>query len=210
MSTALALAEPTTRPGPSPGLDRHPERDKILAALAEGASLRSVQRRFKIPYETLRRFAHRVQPTVTASPSPQLLAKRAVMMGFADPVLSTYPLGVLFGRRLIDLDQHNAGCHYAWLYAAVLRVPTGPTVCRLDGTRSGYGEAAQGTQERRQRVFKMLDVPNLIRDIAVFGVFPGFLLSTRWTGQELTMLLNVQHGLVALDRALRRAYTREA
>ena len=210
MSSALAHAEPQTRPGPSPGLDQHPEREKIRAALAEGASLRSVQRRFQVPYETLRRYAHRVRPTVTAAPSPQLLAKRAVMMGFADPTLSTYPLGVLFGRRLIDLDQHNAGCHFAWLYAAVLRVPTGPAVCRLDGPRAGYGEASQATQERRQRVFKNLVVPALIRDITVFGVFPDFLYKTRWRPDHVAMLLNVQHGLVQLDQALRRCYAREA
>jgi len=206
---ALALTESPPRPGPSPSLDQHPEREKILAALTNGSSLRAVQRRFQVPYETLRRYAHRMIPAVPSAPSPQLLVHRAAMMGFGDPTLSAYPLGVLFGRRLIDIEQHNAGCHYAWLYAAVLRVPTGPTVCRLDGSRGGYDDAPEGAQERRQRVFQSLTVAALVRDIAVFGVFPRFLSSTRWKPAEFSALLTVQHGLVALDHALRRAYTKE-
>ena len=39
--------------------------------------------------------------------------------GAGDPVLTTYPLGILLANGAISERQHSVGCDYAWLHWAV-------------------------------------------------------------------------------------------
>lgn len=39
--------------------------------------------------------------------------------GTGDPVLASYPLGILLANQVITEPQHVAGCDYAWLHWAV-------------------------------------------------------------------------------------------
>ena len=44
--------------------------------------------------------------------------------GDGDPVLTTYPLGILLANSAIGEDQHRAGCQYAWLHWRVFGRPS--------------------------------------------------------------------------------------
>src|SRR3972149_2713330 len=47
-------------------------------------------------------------------------ARRARRAGGPDPALSEYPLGLMLARRLVSAEQHEAGCHYAFLYGRTI------------------------------------------------------------------------------------------
>ena len=52
--------------------------------------------------------------------TPEAQRKRIELVGRAAPELAEYPLGVLLARGLITRDQHDAGCHYAYLRGKAL------------------------------------------------------------------------------------------
>lgn len=52
--------------------------------------------------------------------TPELRARRTLLVGEADPALAAYPLGILLARGLIGREQHEAGCRYGFLYGRVL------------------------------------------------------------------------------------------
>lgn len=117
--------------------------------------------------------------------TPELRAKRLMLVGNADPVLAEYPLGVLFARNIIDLDQRTAGHTFGWLYA------------KAHGKTHELGffdppERAKGLQdeddlariERRyceaKRCLVRISVKccQLVEDIAVYRVMPP------WVGSK--------------------------
>lgn len=52
--------------------------------------------------------------------TPELQARRALMVPGGDPALSEYPLGLMLARGLIGREQHEAGCRYGFLYGRVI------------------------------------------------------------------------------------------
>jgi hypothetical protein len=52
--------------------------------------------------------------------TPELQARRALMIQAGDPALSEYPLGIMLARGLIGREQHEAGCYYGFLYGRVI------------------------------------------------------------------------------------------
>jgi hypothetical protein len=48
--------------------------------------------------------------------TPEIQALRRRLAAGGDAALTEYPLGMLRLRQMIDGDQHEAGCHYAFLY----------------------------------------------------------------------------------------------
>ena len=52
--------------------------------------------------------------------TPEAQRKRLELVGGAAPELAEYPLGVLLARRTITRDEHDAGCHYAYLRGRAL------------------------------------------------------------------------------------------
>ena len=53
--------------------------------------------------------------------TPEAQRKRLELVGGeAPPELAEYPLGVLLARRTIARDEHDAGCHYAYLRGKAL------------------------------------------------------------------------------------------
>jgi len=55
--------------------------------------------------------------------TPELQARRAVLVGGSDPALSEHPLGIMLARGLITPEQHEAGCYYAGLYGRAVGPP---------------------------------------------------------------------------------------
>ena len=69
--------------------------------------------------------------------TPEARAHKLALVGSADPALAEYPLGVLLARGILTPEQHDAGCHYAYLAGRVLG-RTKPYRADLGG---GGGEA---------------------------------------------------------------------
>lgn len=59
-----------------------------------------------------------------------MMAKKLALVGpHGDPVLASYPLGVLLAREIIDRDMHDAGIYYAYLRGRVLgKAHPGPAI----------------------------------------------------------------------------------
>jgi len=52
--------------------------------------------------------------------TPEAQRKRLELVGGGPPELAEYPLGVLLARRIISREEHDAGCHYAYLRGKAL------------------------------------------------------------------------------------------
>ena len=113
--------------------------------------------------------------------TPEQQARRQALIGSAAPHLAEYPLGVLLARGLISAEQHDAGCHYAYLAGRVLG-RTKPY--RADAAGSGGAElteAALASVERRwlQAVRMLFDAGRRAKDavdnVAIFERLPGWL-----------------------------------
>jgi hypothetical protein len=63
-----------------------------------------------------RRGRPRKQQAATDRGTPETQSFRRKLAAGGDPTLTEYPLGLLRLRALIDGDQHEAGCRYAYLY----------------------------------------------------------------------------------------------
>ncbi|MBX6323432.1 MAG: hypothetical protein IRY94_16535 [Rhodospirillaceae bacterium] len=121
--------------------------------------------------------------------TPEARARRAALVGGADPALSEHPLGVLLARGLIGPETHAAACTYAWLYARAVgwpRTSCAPLYRRLAGEPAGPGpapldETAEAAIEERFRRGKnrLLAAGRRVCDatenVVVFGRFPRFL-----------------------------------
>ena len=114
--------------------------------------------------------------------TPEARAHKLALVGSADPALAEYPLGVLLARGILTPEQHDAGCHYAYLAGRVLG-RTKPYRADLGG---GGGEAltegALAAVERRwhDAVRALLDAGRRAKDAvdnaAMFERVPGWLL----------------------------------
>ncbi len=70
--------------------------------------------------------------------TPETQVRRRLLAEGADPALSEYPLGLMLARRLVSTEQHEAGCHYAFLY--------GRTIGRTQVTCDRYYRQMIGSQ----------------------------------------------------------------
>ncbi len=88
--------------------------------------------------------------------------------GAGDPVLTSYPLGILLANQAITEPQHVAGCDYAWLHWAVFgRVSLAAVslefmdhgrAVEIDRVKEERRlEAIHGRFVARQRVRRLLD-----------------------------------------------------
>ena len=86
--------------------------------------------------------------------TPEAQRKRLELVGEAPPELAEYPLGVLLARGTIARDEHDAGCHYAYLRGKALGNTTVFGMFRLlfpsGGGRALDGDV-QATVEARWR-----------------------------------------------------------
>ena len=115
--------------------------------------------------------------------TPEAQARRYALIGTADPALAEYPLGVLLARGVITGEQHDAGCHYAYLAGRVLG-RTKPYRADQGGSGAALNEVAIDAIERRwhQAVRTLLDAGRRAKDevdnVALFERLPS------WVGAE--------------------------
>jgi hypothetical protein len=50
----------------------------------------------------------------------ELQARRKFLAGEGDPILTTFPLGILMANGVISDEQYRAGTRFAWLHARVI------------------------------------------------------------------------------------------
>lgn len=126
--------------------------------------------------------------------TPELQARRSALVGAGDPALAEYPLGIMLARGLISSEEHEAGCHYATLYAkAVARTTLSCAhIYRRMLAESGKAQDLDNkSQEHIERLFR--DGKNRLlaagrrvceatENLAVFGR-PARFLDRRQTAQ---------------------------
>lgn len=156
----------------------------------------------KSPRVKARRGRPPKQRTERDSPTPEHAMKRASLVGpDGDPVLAEYPLGVLFARRKITQDEHDAGLRYAALYGRVF----GRTVPGPRNIPPELSEALEEACERKWRdaadvlMAHSRKVKDAVENVVVFGRPP----------LQIGKFRAMQLGLIALaawfDKGERRA-----
>jgi hypothetical protein len=91
--------------------------------------------------------------------TPEMQARRALLVHGGDASLSEYPLGLMLARGLIGREQHEAGCRYGYLYGRV--IGKGELSCaglydRLAAEMRPGGPAPSEEQEARdQMLFRL-------------------------------------------------------
>jgi hypothetical protein len=129
--------------------------------------------------------------------TPEIQSFRRKLAAGGDPALTEYPLGMLRLRALIDGDQHEAGCRYAYLYRqAVGRVQVSydhlyREMLALPG---GGNERPEELQARFEALFRRAKgrliaagrrVCEATEDVAVFGRMPLILGDPRRGARQL-------------------------
>lgn len=125
--------------------------------------------------------------------TPEQQARRSALAAGGDPALTEYPLGMMLVRRLIDPQQHEAGCYYAHLYGRIVGRTQITCERHYRFMIADFGEAgSQLTEEVRARLEALLRhgknrllaagrrVCDATENIAVFGRTPRFLDASSW------------------------------
>ncbi|MFO1057877.1 MAG: hypothetical protein U1E53_13025 [Dongiaceae bacterium] len=120
--------------------------------------------------------------------TPELQARRERLAGAADPAAAESPLALMLARGLIDREQHDAACTYAFLY----RRAVGRTHLSCDPHyRQMAADAGRAPEERGEAEQERLEarfrqgknrllaagrrVCEATENLAVFGLPPRFL-----------------------------------
>ena len=148
--------------------------------------------------------------------TPEAQARRALLAGGGDPALTEYPLGILLACGLIGREQHEAGCHYGYLYGRAVgrtQLSCAAIYDRLAAEANTGRPAANEDEERRHQDLFRLGKNRLLamgrrvcdatENLVVFGRAPRFLDLTGRRGAaarrgDAAELAAVQAGLDAL------------
>lgn len=135
--------------------------------------------------------------------TPEAQARRRALVGDADPRLAGYPLGVLLARAAIAADEHEAGCHYAYLCGRVLgRTQPYTPVARGSGSELSDDALANVTARWHEAVRVLMQVGRPAKDAvdnaAVFERLPGWLLRSRPRAGDAARCEALRSGLAAL------------
>ena len=142
--------------------------------------------------------------------TPEIQALRRKLAAGGDAALTEYPLGMLRLRQMIDGDQHEAGCQYAFLYRqAVGRVQVScdhlyRELLAVPGGGSERPEALQARLEAQYRAAKRRLMAagsracEATEDVAVFGLMPLILAGPQAGGHGARQLQAIRAGLDAL------------
>ena len=146
--------------------------------------------------------------------TPELQARRAVLVGGSDPALSEHPLGIMLARGLITPEQHEAGCYYAGLYGRAVGPPdlSVASLYRRLMAESGRGKEIDEADLGRIQALYRLGKNRLLaagrrisaatENIAVFGRPARFLVARRTAelkrGPDVAELEAVLEGLYVL------------
>ena len=151
--------------------------------------------------------------------TPELQARRRWYAQQGDPVLTTYPLGILLANEAISEQEHRAACRYAWLNQIVYG--------RKSVAASRYDDAPRGMDDSEnerwvaarksdlRRVWEILGgdarmVRTVLDNIVVYERTPRFLLPTFPRPSDVVQGLALRRALELLtgrdcERALSEA-----
>jgi len=154
--------------------------------------------------------------------TPELQAYRERLAAGGDPALTEYPLGLLLARGLVSREQHEAGCHYAFLYGRSIGRTQVNCSYLFGAQASGYADRHELTEAelaKLQALFRRgknrllaagRRVCDATENLAVFGRSPRFLDASRrrpqsaWRADEAE-LAAVRLGLDVLVACYGRA-----
>jgi len=111
--------------------------------------------------------------------TPEQQAKREMLVGKENQALASYPLGVLFARKIITQDQHDAGVYYAYLFGRMFgKIHPGPS----SGAYNPFGnDEAQEIIEPLYRDAESIihgisrATKDAVENCSVYGHLPSFL-----------------------------------
>src|SRR5262245_39229771 len=144
------------------------------------------------------------------TPEAQRFRRRLAAGG--DPALTEYPLGLLRLRALIDGDQHEAGCRYAYLYRQAIgrvQVSYDHLYRELLAVPGGGSERPEALQARIEALFRQAkrrlmaagrQTCEATEDVTVFGRMPLILGDPRPNGPGVRQLEAIRAGLDALHK----------
>jgi hypothetical protein len=157
----------------------------------------------------VRRGRPRKERTASDRGTPEIQAYRRKLASGGDPAMAEYPLGMLRMRELIDRDQLEAGCRYAYLYRqAVGRVQVNcdhlyRELLAVSGSGSERPEDQQARIEAQFRAAKRRllaegrRICEATEDVAVFGRIP-LIFHGGAAGKAARQLSAIRAGLDAL------------
>jgi hypothetical protein len=158
----------------------------------------------------VRRGRPRKERAATDRGTPEIQSFRRNLAAGGDPVLTEYPLGLLRLRALIDGDQHEAGCRYAYLYRQAIgrvQISYDHLYRELLAAPGGGSERPEELQARIEALFRQAkrrlmaagrQICEATEDVAVFGRMPLILGDGRPDGSGVRQLAAIRAGLDAL------------
>jgi hypothetical protein len=159
-----------------------------------------------------RRGRPRKQQAATDRGTPETQSFRRKLAAGGDPTLTEYPLGLLRLRALIDGDQHEAGCRYAYLYRQAIgraQVSYDHLYRELLAVPGGGSERPEASQAQVEALFRRAkrrlmaagrQICEATEDVAVFGRMPLILGDPRPNGPGVRQLGAIRAGLDALHK----------
>lgn len=129
-------------------------------------------------------------------------ARRSALVKGGDPVMASYPLGVLLARGIIDQGQHDAGQRYAYYYGRMF----GRTV---PGVSDNWHEDSEQTaaiieEKYREASALLMSQSRQIKDaVENAAVFHRFIIIDEWADKARRRVERLQIGLKVLDRWIR-------
>ncbi len=145
--------------------------------------------------------------------TPEIQALKRKLAAGGDAALTEYPLGMLRLRQMIDGDQHEAGCHYAFLYRQAVgrvQISCDHLYRELLAVPGGGGERPEALQARLETQYRAAKRRLLAagrraceatEDVAVFGRMPLILADPQADTQGAWQLRAIRAGLDALRQS---------
>lgn len=135
----------------------------------------------------------------------ELKARRLALVEAGAPELSSYPLGVLMARKVINIDMHNAGEAYARGYA---RFSGRYRDCGLEPDGTGGEPDPETVEAEREKHLKACAAltsisrraKSCVDDVAVFRRLPRWFYSGMRRRTEVHDYIALRDGLMTLVR----------
>lgn len=112
--------------------------------------------------------------------TPELQAKRALLVRGSDPALASYPLGVLLARDVITREQHEAGVNYGRTFAMAIGRKRelgfdGHGIDDIDDKTLAEIEQRHADNQKKLRRLG-IHVLRIVEEVCVFGEMRPWLL----------------------------------
>lgn len=135
--------------------------------------------------------------------TPEARTHRRALIGDADPTLAGYQLGILLARGVITHQQHDAGCHYAYLCGRVLGRTKPVSLAESVGGAELSDAAMEDITHRWRQAVTVLFVAgrrskDAVDNAAAYERLPGWTLRHRPRGSDAADAAALVDGLESL------------